>query len=343
MWTALVGSIGLARASILRLIEAASRNASAAGVPSLARRLSAALAQTRRPRLGAVSDDAVAEEFAKRLSRTDEESASVLAKLLDKTQLKAVGTLVDQVTPVRELDYPRHRIEILISSPAILTRLGSVEKEPFTVDWIERSIKSGDVFYDIGANVGPYSLIAAKVTGNGARIFAFEPSASSFRDLSRNVLLNGCAESIVSLPLALWSDTGLLSFTLRSLAAGASRHRISREVGSKRPLTETILGLRLDDLVERFGTPVPTHAKIDVDGYELEVLRGAERTLVRPEWRSIIIELDPQESERNRSVKALLANAGFDHGVRHEREASHRYPNPEKRPDVYWTFTRSAT
>ena len=222
-----------------------------------------------------------------------------------------------------------------------MKRLGSVEKEPLTVEWIERSIKAGDVFFDIGANVGAYSLIAAKATGNGARIFAFEPAAASFRDLSRNVVLNGCAESVVPVPLALWSETGLLSLTFRSLSAGASRHRIGRGVASENGRTATILGVRLDDLMERFGIPVPTHAKIDVDGYELEVLRGAERTLARPEWRSIIIELDPDESERNLAIQELLTNAGFDVAVSHKREKSRRYPRPAERPDVYWTFTRS--
>jgi FkbM family methyltransferase len=218
-----------------------------------------------------------------------------------------------------------------------------VAKEPFTVDWIERSIKPGDVFYDIGANVGPYSLIAAKATGNGARVFAFEPSASSFHDLSRNVLLNGCAESIVPLPLALWSESRLLSFTYHSLVPGASMHRVSSDLRSQRPLTETIIGFRLDDLVERFGLRVPTHAKIDVDGYELEVLRGAKRTLARPEWRSIIVELDREDTDRNRSIKALLADAGFDPGGRQEHTPTRRYPHPEERPDVYWIFTRRAS
>jgi FkbM family methyltransferase len=289
--------------------------------------------------LRAFDDDAVLRDFAKRLSRRDERGAELLAKLVEQMQLKAAGVLVDHLTPVRQLDYARHRIELLVSSPAIGRRLASVEKEPFTVDWIEQSIKPGDVFYDVGANVGPYSLIAAKATGNGARVFAFEPSAPSFNDLSRNVLINDCAESIVPLPLALWSESRLLSFTYHSLVPGASTHRVSSNLRLQRPLTETIIGIRLDDLVERFGLHVPTHAKIDVDGYELEVLRGATRTLTRPEWRSIIVELDREETDRNRAIKALLADAGFDSGDRQERTPSRRYPDPEER-DVYWIFRR---
>ena len=289
--------------------------------------------------LGAFDDDAVLRDFAKRLNRRDERGAELVAKLVEQMQLKAAGLFVDQLTPVRELDYARHRIELLVSSPAIGRRLGSVQKEPFTVDWIERSIQPGDVLYDVGANVGPYSLIAAKATSNGARIFAFEPSAPSFHDLARNILINDCAESIVPLPLALWSESRLLSFTYHSLVPGASTHRVSSDVQLHKPLTETIIGVRLDDLVERFGLPVPTHAKIDVDGYEFEVLRGAARTLARTEWRSIIVELDREDTDRNGSIKALLADAGFDSGGRQERTPTRRYPHPDER-DVYWIFRR---
>jgi FkbM family methyltransferase len=243
--------------------------------------------------------------------------------------------------PTRELDYKRHGIKLVLSSPTIALRLGAAEKEPFTVEWIERSVRAGDVLYDIGANVGAYSLIAAKVTGNRARVFAFEPSPPTFNDLVRNVLLNRCATSIVPLPLALWSETRLLSLTLRSLDPGAAKHRI-HSLYSGGPVTETILAVRLDDLVERFRLSVPTHAKIDVDGPELEVLRGATRTLSRPEWRSIIIELDRDDTDRNDQVIRLLAEHGFVHGSPQRHVPSRRYPAPDQRAHVSWIFDRDA-
>jgi FkbM family methyltransferase len=214
-----------------------------------------------------------------------------------------------------------------------------VEKEPFTVEWIEDSIRPGDVFYDIGANVGAYSLIAAKATGNRARVYAIEPWASSFNDLSRNVLLNGCGQSVVCLPLALWSDNRPLHLSPSVHIAGAAQHHISIEDANQTD-TVCVLGVRLDDLVERFGLPPPTHAKIDTDGCELEALLGAERTLGSPEWRSILLELDSEETARNREIKKLLTDSGFDAGHRHERLPTPSFPDPKGRPDVYWTFWR---
>jgi FkbM family methyltransferase len=290
---------------------------------------------------GTLDDGALLRQFAERLSRSsDEDAAGLLAGLIEQMRVQTVAMLMEKLPPAYALDFAPHAIQLVVSSSQIRLRLMSVEKEPFTVEWIQRSIKPGDVFYDIGANVGAYSLIAAKASGNGARIFAFEPTAPSFYDLSRNVILNGCAVSVVPLPLALWSDNGPLSFTSRPPVAGAAQHRITRGFASEEPDTATVLGVRLDDLVERFGLPAPTHAKIDTDGYELDVLRGAERTLSRPEWRSIIVELDRNETNRNRQIKKLLADCGFDAGRQHERLPSPNFPRPEGRPDIYWSFTR---
>ena len=299
------------------------------------------LVRTARKRLlAAFSDEAILRDAARRINR--DAGTDLLSSLAEHLRLKVAGELGQRILPVREVDYPEHQIKIVLSSPTAATRVRAAEKEPVTVEWIERLVRPGDTFYDIGANVGAYSLIAAKATDQGARVFAVEPSPATFRDLAENVLLNGCGDSVVPIPIALWSDSGLISFTYRSLAAGAARHRLTAEPTAGQPLTQRVLGIRLDDLVEHFGLPVPTHAKIDVDGYELDVLQGAERTLERREWQSIIIELDREDTERNGAVVSLLTDIGFGPGRRHERMPSRRYPDPDARPDVYWTFSRAA-
>jgi FkbM family methyltransferase len=290
-------------------------------------------------RLAPVSGDALIDELARRVDSAGDEGSRLIEKLAARLHVKSASQLVAGLAPVREMDYSTHSIRLVVSSPAIRKRLTAVAKEPFTVDWIENNLEPGDVFYDIGANVGPYSLIAAKVTEGRARVFAFEPAPASFRDLARNIEINECGESVTPLPVALWSETGLLPVRWRSGDAGSARHRL----GAGRKTNDSMaLGVRLDDVVEILGVPVPTHAKVDVDGYELDVLRGAQRTLARLEWRSILVELDRDETERNREIRTLLAAAGFGTGVRNERTATPGYPDPERRPDVYWTFTRRA-
>jgi len=275
----------------------------------------------------------------------DRDAAAVLATLVAALPVETVGELMERLPPSRRLDYEPHPIELVVSSSEIATRLVSVEKEPFTVEWIEQSVKPGDVLYDIGANVGAYSLVAAKASGNEARIFAFEPSPASFLDLCRNIELNGCRASVVALPVALWSRYELLSLAPGTTPGGsASRPEVSGAAGhhltSQAEGAVPIMGIPLDDLVERLALPVPNHAKIDTDGFELEVLRGAASTLARPEWQSILIELDREETARNEQIRAVLVDAGFGDGRKHVRETSPAFPHPENRPDVYWTFER---
>jgi FkbM family methyltransferase len=285
-------------------------------------------------------DDVLVRGLEERLQLRDGGGVDVIANLVGRLPKHAAEGLAERITPVGELDYDKHHIELLVSSPPARRRLRSVEKEPFTVDWIERSIRQGDVFYDIGANVGAYALIAAKATGNGARTFAFEPSIASFHDLARNVARNHCAGSVVPLQLALWDETRLLSMELRSRHAGAALHRIGSRASSRATNVQQTLGVRIDDLVEQVGLPAPTHAKIDVDGYELNVLRGALSTLRGGTWRSIIVELDRDDTRRNREIKDLLTSVGFDGGRRHAYPPSRRYPRPEERSTAYWTFER---
>jgi FkbM family methyltransferase len=299
---------------------------------------------------GTLGDDSALDHVRALLTDLgDEEAAEVVAGLIERLRVAAIGSVMERLPPPRTLDYGPHQIRLLVSSTEIGVRLVSAEKEPFTVEWIEQSIEPGDVFYDIGANVGAYSLIAAKTTANQARIFAFEPSPSSFLDLSRNVALNDCARSIVPLPFALWSCNELLTLAPGQTVAGAisrpdisgaAEHRVDHRSSNDEAGSVTIVGVPLDEVVERLGLPAPTHAKIDTDGYEVDVLLGAERTLARPQWRSIIIELDREETPRNDEIRTLLADAGFGTHRRHARVSSPAFPDPEHRPDVYWTFSR---
>src|SRR4051794_37732121 len=109
------------------------------------------------------------------------------------------------------MDYEHADILLRRSAPKIDLRLRSAAKEPWTVKWIE-AFEPGDVFYDIGANVGAYSLLAAKVGGGAVPVVAFEPSAPTYHDLCVNVALNGCDEIVTPLPFALWSETTLIPF-----------------------------------------------------------------------------------------------------------------------------------
>ena len=101
------------------------------------------------------------------------------------------------------IDYGGADIVIGVTSRTeILSRLRPCAKEPWTVAWLERTLRAGDVFYDVGANVGAYSLVAAAL-GRAERVVAVEPGYASYAALCDNIVLNGRQDVVVPLPAVL--------------------------------------------------------------------------------------------------------------------------------------------
>jgi FkbM family methyltransferase len=185
-------------------------------------------------------------------------------------------------------------------------------KEPETASWIRRVISPDSVFYDIGACVGSYSLIASAL---GATIHAFEPSALNYSQLQKNTWLNRSVD-LTAWPVALTSKTTPLRIGLSSLQAGAASHDVS-EFGNRpdhryalqetERVEQSAIGFALDEFASMFHLPQPTDIKIDVDGGEVSVLEGARKTIKLA--RSVMVEVDSQSAE---SVAAILLAAGLE-------------------------------
>jgi len=180
--------------------------------------------------------------------------------------------------------------EILLAAPSTqaFRRRSAVLKEPFTARWIEH-MAQGAVLYDVGANVGPYSLLAAV---RGVRVIAFEPAYANFDVLHQNVLLNAASELVTPLPIALGQNTELDELGLSSLEPGSALHAMRGEATElEEPLhRQAVLAYRLDDVIEQFALPEPDHLKLDADGAELAVLRGATTTLGRESLQTALID-----------------------------------------------------
>lgn len=191
------------------------------------------------------------------------------------------------------------------------TRLRSCSKEPDTVRWIQ-GFAPGDVFYDIGANVGAYSLVAGSSFEGKVRVIAFEPGFPNFPQLCRNIALNGLQGTITALPLALSDRTEIASFHYSTLAPGGALHTLGDAIDSKGDgfspvLTQSVVAFELDGLIDQFGLPEPTHIKIDVDGIEERILLGARATLAAPTVRSLLVELDGEPA----AIVSMLGDLGF--------------------------------
>jgi FkbM family methyltransferase len=219
---------------------------------------------------------------------------------------------------IKKMDYSRYDIYLNVDTEAEYdVRLQSCKKEPGTIQWIERLMKEGDILYDIGSNVGAYALVASKFTHGKGKVYAFEPSFSTFGNLCRNVLLNRCSGSVVPLNLALSNRTMLGCFNYLDVASGTSCHAFGTNVSFSGEEFEPVykqeaVAYTLDDLIETFRLECPNLIKIDVDGIELPILEGAEKTLKRHELKSVLVEINEKLQETARSIIDILVKAGFE-------------------------------
>lgn len=159
-------------------------------------------------------------------------------------------------------------------------------------------LRAGDQFFDIGANLGSYSLLAAGVAK--ANSLAFEPVPSTFDRLQELIAINQLQASITARRLALTSPEKARSGPLHF---STDRNCLNSFVGSN--YTGSSIDVETSTLDEAARDSQPVLIKLDVEGFEEDVLRGATTTLGQPSLLAIIIE------GRQDSITARLEAAGF--------------------------------
>ncbi len=207
-----------------------------------------------------------------------------------------------------------------VGNPRELSRIKAyVGKEPDTVEWISQYVKPGDVFYDVGANIGLYSIFTAKRLQGRSKVYSFEPESQNYASLNRNVFLNGLSDSIMTLCLAVSDACRVDTFFVRGhLRAGEAIHQFRQATDdfgrSFSPVhLQGMFGISLDDLCYSYGLDFPSHIKVDVDGHEYAVVEGARRVLKDPRLRSVLLEIteSSENAEEIRSMFAVFQDAGF--------------------------------
>jgi len=225
---------------------------------------------------------------------------------------------------IAKLDYAAEDIYLYMDSKYAPMRIRSCAKEPWTIEWVEQWLVAGDVLYDVGANVGAYSLVAAKAPGRSVEVVAIEPAYATFASLCENIVLNDVSDTVLPLNVTLGASTGLGYFNYRDLEAGAGLHSTGARPflkGSFAPLyRQPVLTYTLDDLLAQFPLPKPTHLKIDVDGAELDVLQGAPFTLASKDLRSLMIEVNEEEAEE---MSGLIEGHGLSLRARFDPPGPH--------------------
>ena len=225
-------------------------------------------------------------------------------------------SLKSRINVVRKLDYKRNDLFMSVESEfEYRVRLNSVKKEPETINWIETYFEADDVLYDVGANVGAYSLVAWKFLDKKVKIYALEPAFPNFSQLCRNLIVNGCGREIIPLQVALSDQTSLGLFNYRTLISGSAVHALGEPVDQQgeefSPVAvQSLLRYKLDDLIDQFRFEIPNHIKIDVDGTEFEILRGMDKTLDNKLVKTLMLEINYGTGD-GASIIAFLEDKGF--------------------------------
>lgn len=185
-----------------------------------------------------------------------------------------------------------------------LYQTGTYEKG--TIQLLGDFLKQGSIFMDIGANIGLMSTIASKLVGENGRVYAVEANPKTIEVLHHNCAINQC-ENIEILPIALASEKGsaILYENWNVNRGGASLISQGDEHGI------TVSKERLDDL---FSPDSPVHlVKIDVEGFELEVLKGGVDWF-KTQQPVFIIEVSTQRSNQEgatpESIMSFVAELG---------------------------------
>lgn len=147
--------------------------------------------------------------------------------------------------------------------------------------------RDGAIALDVGANAGAYALLMGQWVRPGGRVFAFEPSGPAFAALSRHVALNGLEDTVTPVRAAASDADGRQSWI------GAGHHGTSRLADAGEAGSETVETVTIDTFCAREDI-IPSLIKIDVEGFELEALRGARETIARGGASlSLFVEMHP--------------------------------------------------
>jgi len=173
--------------------------------------------------------------------------------------------------------------------------------EAGTVSILKRFLHRGDLFLDVGAHIGFISCVVARFVGDSGFVYAVEPNPETFRILRENIRINDL-KNIGALEVALGAEVGRARIYKNANKAVASLIRpkdFNEDSGEKVTVTT------IDTLIENGITRIPTLVKIDVEGFELEVLKGARRLLSSPEAPMLCVEFEQNRGNRSEIYKFI--------------------------------------
>ena len=246
-----------------------------------------------------------------------------LKKKLSAKNEKLIASIVDKLS--------NKKLTFLVSNEMTFFRAKSLfSKEPITIEWI-RSFENNSIFYDVGANVGMYSIFAAIVSQS--KVFSFEPEANNFQMLMENIILNNLSDKIIPYPIGISDKTSLTTLHMNIFDKGSSHHTVGDSIDHnlneiKTKYKQGIFSTTLDDLFNNWKLPQPNYLKIDVDGIEFKIISKSKKLLSDNKLKSVLIEINPHREE-DKSILKIMDDFNFSYSDK-QVDAATRKSGPHK-------------
>ena len=179
-----------------------------------------------------------------------------------------------------------------------------------TLRRIQERLKPGDVFLDVGSNLGIFTVFGARAVGPQGTVISCEPGTEAFNQLQSNIELNELT-NVRPLKLALGDRHSTMRLALGNAESLCGMAHLSDEDGP----AEEVQTVSYDSLVAQQGLPIPRVVKIDIEGHEYAALKGMERTLSAPACVAIFCEIHPYALPRGVSlqdVTSFIESLGFE-------------------------------
>ena len=196
-------------------------------------------------------------------------------------------------------------------------------KEPETIEWINNfKNNNNEIFWDIGANIGLYSIYNS-IKNKKISTIAFEPSTSNLRVLSRNISVNKLQKKIkiFTLPLS-DKQNGFMTMKENVFREGGSMNSFGANFDHegkkyKSNMNYSLFGTNIFYLIKNKILKIPQYIKIDVDGIEHLILKGAGRYLREKKLKSISVEINENFSKQLDQILKLMRDNNFK--IRHKK------------------------
>ena len=215
---------------------------------------------------------------------------------------------------LKNVDVSHNGISLTLCTPTELVgwRANTFStKEPETLEWID-SFVPDSVVWDVGANIGLYSLYAAKK--RSCRVYSFEPSIFNLELLGRNIWLNDLVDKITIIPIPLSSDIFEGNLNMSSMKWSGALSTFGAEFGHDgNPLEKEFefrtIGISMDQVVDLLKIKPPRYLKIDVDGIEHLIIEGGANVLSQVD--QVLVEVNETFVMQLKKVSELLKSAGL--------------------------------